>query len=139
MKELSSINNIQPISTGGLGKPSLRNAGGDEFSKTSEKTLQGDALKETKSAKAIQPIDFKFSNHAVERMRTRGIVFNQSQMQDIQSAFQRAEAKGSKEALIVSDDSAMVASIKNKTIVTVLDKAALRENVFTNIDSTVFI
>jgi flagellar operon protein len=34
-------------------------------------------------------------------------------------------------------DSALIVSVKNKTVVTVMDKTALKENVFTNIDSTI--
>lgn len=79
----------------------------------------------------------KFSNHAVERMRTRGISFKPEDMQRLNDAVSRAAAKGSKDSLILMDDSALIVSVKNKTVVTVMDKNALKENVFTNIDSTI--
>ena len=85
--------------------------------------------------KALEGV--KFSNHAVERMRTRGISYSPTDLNRIQDAIGKAAAKGSKDSLILMDDSALIVSVKNKTVVTVMDKNALKENVFTNIDSTV--
>lgn len=79
----------------------------------------------------------KFSNHAVERMMSRGIQFNPADMQKLNDAVNRAASKGSKDSLILMNDSALIVSVKNKTVVTVMDKNALKENVFTNIDSTI--
>lgn len=79
----------------------------------------------------------KFSNHAVERMQTRGISFNKTDLDRLNEAVGKAAAKGSKDSLILMNDSALIVSVKNKTVVTVMDKAALKENVFTNIDSTI--
>lgn len=79
----------------------------------------------------------KFSNHAVERMRTRGIKFSPEDLDRLNSAVERAAAKGSKDSLVLMNDSALIVSVKNKTVVTVMDQNALKENVFTNIDSTI--
>lgn len=79
----------------------------------------------------------KFSNHAVERMQTRGISFNKADMERLNEAVGRAASKGSRDTLVLMNDSALIVSVKNKTVVTVMDKAALKENVFTNIDSTI--
>ena len=105
-------------------------------------TLQGlqsnvglDAL--TKPAAMPAADGVKFSNHAVERMMSRGITFNPQDMQRLNEAVGRAAAKGSKDSLILMNDSALIVSVKNKTVVTVMDKNALKENVFTNIDSTI--
>lgn len=79
----------------------------------------------------------KFSNHAVERMRSRGIVYGPEMLNKIGQAMEKAAAKGAKETLVLTDNSALIVSVKNNTVVTVMDKNALKENVFTNIDSTV--
>jgi flagellar operon protein len=79
----------------------------------------------------------KFSNHAVERMQTRGISFTKPDLEKLNTAIDKASAKGSKDTLVLMDQAALIVSVKNKTVVTVMDKAALKENVFTNIDSTV--
>lgn len=79
----------------------------------------------------------KFSNHAIERMQSRGISFNQDDISRLNDAVGRAAAKGAKDSLILMNDSALIVSVKNNTVVTVMDKTALKENVFTNIDSTI--
>lgn len=81
----------------------------------------------------------KFSNHAVERMRSRGISFQPETMKDIEGAVKKAAAKGSKDTLILAGESALIVSVKNNTVVTVMDRQAMKDNVFTNIDSTVVI
>ena len=83
------------------------------------------------------PEGIKFSNHAIERMQTRGISFNKDDMSKLNEAVGRAAAKGSKDTLVLMNDAALIVSVKNKTVVTVMDQAALKENVFTNIDSTI--
>lgn len=96
-----------------------------------------DALKKT----APPPLasSLKFSAHAIERMRSRGISYPPETMKSIESAVQKAAAKGSKDTLVLTDTSALVVSVKNNTVVTVMDRNAMKENVFTNIDSTVMV
>ena len=72
-------------------------------------------------------------------MNTRGIHFTPEQITKIEQAAAKANQKGGKEALIISDENALIVSLKNNTIVTVMDRDGLKENVFTNIDSTVMI
>ncbi len=79
----------------------------------------------------------KFSNHAVDRMMSRGISFGKADIEKLNEAVSRAAQKGSKDTLVLMNDAALIVSVKNKTVVTVMDKAALKENVFTNIDSTI--
>lgn len=85
----------------------------------------------------IDPGGVKFSRHAVDRMNSRGIQFSPTQLQRIEQAVSRAEAKGGRESLVMIDDTALVVSVKNDTVVTVVDKDQLKNNVFTNIDSAV--
>lgn len=79
----------------------------------------------------------RFSNHAIDRMVSRGIRFSPEDLVRLNEAVNRAQAKGSKDSLILMNDSALIVSVKNKTVVTVMDKTSLKENVFTNIDSTI--
>jgi flagellar operon protein len=114
-----TLSSLKPDSN--LTKPALANAGLAANLKPQAANIDG----------------VKFSNHAVERMMTRGISFNPQDMQRLNEAVGRAAAKGSKDSLILMNDSALIVSVKNKTVVTVMDKNALKENVFTNIDSTI--
>ena len=114
---------------------------GPKFSDTlavqADKVAQKAEAKETKIS-GEKPI-LKFSNHALERMNTRGIHFTPEQITKIEQGMQKAIGKGAKESLFLTDDSALIVSLKDNTVVTVMDKSMLRENVFTNIDATVFV
>ena len=90
-----------------------------------------------KPAAAVEPGNIKFSNHAIERMQSRGISYSPEDLGKLSHAISKAAAKGSKDTLILMDQSALIVSVKNNTVVTVMDKSALKENVFTNIDSTI--
>lgn len=81
----------------------------------------------------------KFSRHAQERISQRGIALDAGLLQRIQDAVDKAAAKGARDSLILTDNLAFVVSIKNRTVVTAMDEASLRGNVFTNIDSAVII
>ncbi len=121
-----------------------KSEGGDGVS---FKEALGDALKSTdvkapavnlqaQATKTAAPA-LKFSNHAVERMQSRGISYSPEDLTRLGEAVQKAAAKGSKDTLVLMDSSALIVSVKNNTVVTVMDKNALKENVFTNIDSTI--
>jgi flagellar operon protein len=98
---------------------------------------QAGGLGKTTPKAGAEAEPLKFSNHAVDRMVSRGIRFSPEDVANLQKAVERADAKGSKNSLILMNDSALIVSVKNKTVVTVMDKTALKENVFTNIDSTI--
>lgn len=134
MSQIKSVNNLGPLAEAlrpqasppgdaHLFKGALRDA-------TKEK-VNGTVLRNTAS--------LKFSNHAVDRMQNRGIRFSPEDLAKIEAAAAKAEAKGAKNCLLINDQAAMIVSLKDQTVVTVMDKNNLKENVFTNIDSTVMI
>jgi len=79
----------------------------------------------------------RFSKHATDRMESRGISFSSNQIERLESAVSQVNAKGGRESLVMLDDTALVVSVKNDTVVTVVDREQLKNNVFTNIDSAV--
>lgn len=81
----------------------------------------------------------KFSQHAQDRLRARNIVFSSTDLANLEGAVNSVAQKGGKESLVMMGDSALVVSIKNRTVVTAMDKSQMRGNVFTNIDSAVVI
>jgi flagellar operon protein len=81
----------------------------------------------------------RVSHHAGVRLAQRGIELKAEQMDKIHSAIEKAAAKGAKESLILMDNMAMIVNVKSKTIVTAMDGAAMKDNVFTQIDSAVII
>jgi flagellar operon protein len=81
----------------------------------------------------------KVSGHAQTRMQSRNIELGLEEWDRVMGGVDRAAAKGAKESLVMVDDVALVVSIKNRTVITAVDKAHLKENVFTNIDSAVIV
>ncbi|AIQ64448.1 flagellar biosynthesis protein [Paenibacillus stellifer] len=87
----------------------------------------------------LQQNMLKFSNHAAKRLEQRGIQLGTQQLDQINSAVEQAAAKGSKESLILMKDLAFIVNIPNRTVVTAMDGSSMKNNVFTQIDSTVVI
>jgi flagellar operon protein len=78
----------------------------------------------------------RFSAHAVERLASRNISLTENELSRLNTAVDKMEQKGSKDSLLLMGDLAFVVSVKNKTVVTAMDKApGIEDKVFTNIDS----
>ena len=80
-----------------------------------------------------------FSQHAVNRLQERGITLEGAQLERLESAVQKAASKGAQESLILMDNVAYVVSIVNRKIITAVDDGSMKDNVFTNIDSAIFV
>ena len=81
----------------------------------------------------------KVSGHAQTRLESRNIELGQSEWDRVMKGVDKAAAKGARESLVMLDDVALVVSIKNRTVITAVDKGNLKDNVFTNIDSAVIV
>lgn len=143
VKKANAFDSIaKPVGLGktdALAKSGLQGGGGSNgvgpsFQDTLASTMQG---QKSGPMGAAIPSGVKFSNHAIERMQSRGVSFNKGDLDRLNQAVDKASAKGSKDTLVLMNDAALIVSVKNKTVVTVMDQAALKENVFTNIDSTI--
>lgn len=83
--------------------------------------------------------EVKFSQHAQDRLKARNIQFSASDLANLEGAVNNVAKKGGKESLVMMGDAALVVSIKNRTVVTAMDRSQMTGNVFTNIDSAVII
>lgn len=83
--------------------------------------------------------EIKISAHAQARLRSRGIDLDEARMARLTEAVDRAAHKGAKESLVLMEDLAVIVSVRNRTVITAVDGASLKENVFTNIDSAVIV
>ena len=82
----------------------------------------------------------KFSQHALQRLASRKIELDQTQLQKLQQAVGKAAQKGARESLVLMQpDLAFVVSVRNRTVITAVDGDSMKENVFTNIDSAVIV
>lgn len=81
--------------------------------------------------------ELKFSSHALDRIERRGIPLDEQSLARLHGGVARAAAKGSRESLVLVDDTAFVVSVRNRTVVTAVGREHMKEQVFTNIDSAV--
>lgn len=139
-----------PVNKAGPGKPAVPNQRvqdpEDSFRQVLvDKQARARAEQAARMAGLQAPVappaagEIKFSSHAQQRMRTRSISFSPQEMEQIQSAVSKAAAKGARESLLLINNKALVVSVPNRTVITAVDEASLKENVFTNIDSAVIL
>lgn len=81
----------------------------------------------------------KVSGHAQTRLQSRNIQLDTAAWERVMNGVEKAAQKGSRESLVMVDDVALLVSVKNRTVITAVDKENLKENVFTNIDSAVIV
>jgi flagellar operon protein len=79
----------------------------------------------------------QFSKHAAERVQSRGIGGDPATVERLEKGVDMAAEKGSRAAVVLVDQNAYVVSVPNRTVITALDRAHMRDHVFTNIDSAV--
>jgi flagellar operon protein len=121
---------LEPTRIDGVGRPqaarpatATRPAGAGSF---------GDVL-----AQKIASAPLRFSGHALQRIEHRGIKLDETTMARLDGGVQRAASKGSRDSLVLVDETAFVVSVPNRTVITAVDREHMREQVFTNIDSAV--
>ena len=103
----------------------LREAGNRETNATFQKIFRRETV--------------KFSQHAQDRLQRDNISLNPSDIDRIQTGMDRAADKGAKESLLLMDNLAFIANVREKIVITSIPLARLKENVFTKIDSTVIL
>jgi len=82
-------------------------------------------------------VGIRFSSHALDRLESRGIVFDSDALARLGHAFERLEAKGGRESLVLTDEAALLVSVPKRTVITAIDRMGAEDRVFTNIDSAV--
>ena len=81
----------------------------------------------------------KFSGHAQTRLASRRITLSGDDVARLGSAMTKAAAKGAKDSLMLMDKTAFVVSVANRTVITAVAQDALKDNIFTNIDSAMIL
>jgi len=83
--------------------------------------------------------ELRFSSHAMQRLRERNLTPSPQELNRLLEGVSKVAAKGGRQSVILVDDTAYVVSVKNRTVVTAMEKGAAQENVFTNIDSVAIV
>ncbi|MCR5233359.1 MAG: flagellar protein [Lachnospiraceae bacterium] len=96
---------------------------------------------ETGSVKSFEEVlgSLKFSKHASARLEDRNIELSDSQMNRLNAGMQKANEKGINESLVLMDQMAFIVNVKNNTVITAMNEAEVKDNVFTNIDGAVIV
>jgi len=96
------------------------------------------SFKKVLNEKKLESYDsVKFSKHAVNRLNDRNIELSGNQLDRLYAGTQMAGKKGINESLVLVDELAFIVNVKNKVVVTAIDKGDTNDNVFTNIDGAV--
>lgn len=98
----------------------------------------GQVLQDQTAAQAARA-GVKFSGHAQARLASRQITLSGEDIRRLGDALTRAAAKGARSSLVLTGTAALVVSVPNRTVITAVDQAALKENIFTNIDSAMIL
>ena len=111
----------------------------DRKSATSQSDRFSDLLKQEMIRADKRSKGVSLSKHAEKRSEQRGIKLEGPELEKISSAVDKLEKKGAKEALVLYKQIGLLVNVKNRKIITCVDKERLRENVFTNIDGVMFL
>lgn len=133
-----SINNIlipNVTKTGSQKKVDLSNRLPKDVDSSEFKNLLDEKLSGGKPVHS----GIELSTHAAKRLEERKIDFHGEEYMKVKEAMGKLKAKGSQNSLIVSDKAAYIVDVKNNKLVTAVDKGSMSENIFTKIDSTMFI
>ncbi len=129
---------LQPTGPAQAPDKSTRTEDGKSFQEVLRSKVASTVAPET-SEKKVEGEEFsvRFSAHAAARLKQRGIEMDDARLMRLEQAVDMAAAKGGKDALVMMDDTAMVVSVTNRTVITALGREQAQHNVFTNIDSAV--
>lgn len=81
----------------------------------------------------------KISKHAEKRMDERNISFTHRTWAEIEAKLSEAKTKGVSESLILTKNAALIASAKNETIITAMNRQEASSQLFTGIDGAIII
>jgi flagellar operon protein len=79
------------------------------------------------------------SVHAAKRLHERSIDIDSDEYMKLKEAMGKLKEKGGNDSLVITPKAAYIVDVGNNKIVTAINKESLSENVFTKIDSTLFV
>ena len=80
----------------------------------------------------------RVSRHASERMEERGVVLSDELKEGLSAAVETAEKKGARNALVIGEASVFIVNVPGRVVVTAVTKEEMKDNIFTNIDSAIW-
>lgn len=99
--------------------------------------IEKELLQPQVSQKDVGP-EVNISSHAMKRLQERNIELDGSEYMKLKEAIGKLRSKGGHDSLVITNKAAYVIDVDKGTVVTAVDKNNMNENVFTKIDSTLF-
>lgn len=106
--------------------------------KSEFKSLIEDQLRHPQISSKDVGKDINVSSHAMKRLQERNIELDGNEYMKLKEAVGKLRAKGGHDSLVITQKAAYVVDVDKNTVVTAVDKNNMNENVFTKIDSTIF-
>lgn len=127
VSELQINNRVYPLQQSPAVRPKTGPVQGQENGQSSFGQILESTLEQNK--------EVRFSAHALRRLEERQVDMSAGKLDRLNEGMRQLDAKGSTNSVILMDETAFVVSVKNRTVVTAVDKTQSTNNVFTNIDS----
>ena len=83
-------------------------------------------------------VGLNFSKHATKRLNERGIAVDNQLMSNLEHAVEDARKKGARDVAIIGAQGIFIVNVPNNVVVTTMTQNDLKDKIFTNIDSAVF-
>jgi flagellar operon protein len=96
-------------------------------------------LLQTESKVGKDENEVEFSAHALKRIKQRNLEMDNDEYLKLKGAIQKLRTKGGQDSLVVTNKAAYIVDVAGRKVVTAMDKEDMAENVFTKIDSTLFV
>lgn len=90
------------------------------------------------SLREKQASQVQFSRHASQRMEQRGITLSSESLRKLDQAVATAREKGSRDTVVISRQGAFIVNVPNNIVITTIQEQDMKNSIFTNIDSAVF-
>ncbi len=115
--------------------------GNGQIKESEFKKILDSNLEDRNSATAVEEEGYgiKLSSHAARRLQERNLIIDNDEYFKLKGAIDKLRDKGGKDSLIITNNAAYIVDVDNNKIVTAMDKNNMAENVFTKIDSTLFV
>ncbi len=127
-------NRIDPTITGAIRQ--IADQGGTQ---PSTGTTSGGLADFQSLLEDAQRQELNFSKHAMERLQRREIPLNQDDLKLLSEGINRARQKGSRESLLLMDDTAFLVNVNDRRIITAVGEEGMKNKTFTNIDSAILL
>lgn len=108
-----------------------------EFKGLVDQLSKSDLRQPQVNEKHVGP-EVNVSTHAMKRLQERNIELDGNEYMKLKEAIGKLRNKGGHDSLVITQKAAYVVDVDKNTVVTAVDKNSMNENVFTKIDSTIF-